>query len=126
MEEATETLLLVGLTWMAFKAVVTVLLLLGAGPVLRRTPLAPIVLRIEARSALACRGLFRRGPGAIRPGTRRGRGRHVPVGTLRKLIARITHPGRLGQSSGHLPPARPDVRHCPARPICVSMGCRLP
>ena len=53
MEQTVETLLLVGLVWMACKALVTVLLLLGAGPVLRRTPLAPIVLRIEALPLIA-------------------------------------------------------------------------
>ena len=53
MEQAAETLLLAGLAWIAFKALVTVLLLLGAGPVLRHTPLAPIVLRIEAHPLIA-------------------------------------------------------------------------
>ena len=48
MEATVETVIVVGLAWMAFKALVTVLLLLGAGRVLRRTPLAPYVIRIEA------------------------------------------------------------------------------
>jgi hypothetical protein len=47
MDATVETVLLVGLAWMAFKALVTLLLLLGAGPVLRRTPLAPLVVRME-------------------------------------------------------------------------------
>jgi hypothetical protein len=52
MEATVETVLLVGLAWMAFKALLTVLLLLGAGPVLRRTPLAPLVARVEEHPLL--------------------------------------------------------------------------
>jgi hypothetical protein len=48
MDATVETVLVVGLAWMAFKGLVTVLLLLGAGRVLRRTPLAPLVVRMEA------------------------------------------------------------------------------
>lgn len=43
-----EGVLALGLLWIAFKATVTVLLLLGAGRLLRRTPLAPLVARMEA------------------------------------------------------------------------------
>ena len=49
MDATTETVLLVGLAWIAFKGLLTVLLLLGAGRLLRRTPLAPLVVRMEAR-----------------------------------------------------------------------------
>jgi hypothetical protein len=48
-----EAVLVVGLAWVAFKGVITVLLLLGAGPVLRRTPLAPVVVRFEAHPWIA-------------------------------------------------------------------------
>jgi hypothetical protein len=47
MDATVETVLLFGLAWIAFKGLLTVLLLLGAGPVLRRTPLAPLVARVE-------------------------------------------------------------------------------
>lgn len=53
MDQTVEALLVVGLAWLAFKALVTVLLLLGAGPVLRRTPLAPLVVRVEAHPLIA-------------------------------------------------------------------------
>jgi hypothetical protein len=52
MDATVETVLAVGLAWMAFKGLVTVLLLLGAGPMLRRTPLAPFVVRIESHLRL--------------------------------------------------------------------------
>jgi hypothetical protein len=46
MDATLETVLVIGLAWMAFKGLVTVLLLLGAGRLLRRTPLAPLVMCI--------------------------------------------------------------------------------
>jgi hypothetical protein len=48
MDATVETVLVVGLAWMAFKGLVTVLVLLGAGRVLLHTPLAPLVVRMEA------------------------------------------------------------------------------
>jgi hypothetical protein len=65
MDATVESVLLVGLAWIAFKALLTVLLLLGAGPVLRRTPLAPLVARIEALPLIA--RLRSHLPGSRRP-----------------------------------------------------------
>ena len=43
-----QTLVALGLAWMALKGLVTILLLLGAGRALRHTRLAPFVARVEA------------------------------------------------------------------------------
>jgi hypothetical protein len=53
MDATVETALIVGVAWMAFKGLLTVLLLLGAGPILRRTPLSPLVVRMEAHAPFA-------------------------------------------------------------------------